>query len=68
MTHDDIVKAQRKRDDKEATVRGAKTAGRKGQNLGSGRSRVEELEHGMREIKALGLEGRSIVQYCNFVT
>jgi hypothetical protein len=63
MTYDDIIEAQTKRDAKEATITGAKAVGRKRQNLptgGSKRSRVEELEHGRREIKALGLE-----EYCS---
>ena len=57
MTYDDIIGARRKRDAKEATWTGAKAVGRKRQNLprdGNERSRVEELEHGRREIKALG--------------
>jgi hypothetical protein len=63
MSYDDIIEAKRKRDVKEATPAGAKTSGRKRQNIatgGSKRARVDELEHGRREIKALGLE-----EYCS---
>jgi hypothetical protein len=63
MTYEDIMEAQRKRDIKEATTAAAKTAGRKRQNAGIGgnkRSSAEELEHGRREIRALGLE-----EYCS---
>jgi hypothetical protein len=63
MTYDDIIKAQRKRNLKEATTPGTKRGSRRLQNPKSNerkRSRVEELEHGRREIKALGLE-----EYCS---
>lgn len=63
MTYDDIVEAQRKRDVKAAITPGAKPGSRKQQNPKTDerkRSHVEELEHGRREIKALGLE-----KYCS---
>lgn len=63
MTYDDIIEAQRKRDIKEAITTGVKQRNRKRQNPPTGerkRSRVEDLEHGRREIKALGLE-----EYCS---
>jgi hypothetical protein len=63
MTYDDIVEAQRKRDVKEAIAPGAKRGSRRLQNPKPDkrkRSPAEELEHGKREIKALGLE-----EYCS---
>ena len=63
MTYDDIVEAQRKRDVKEVIAPGAKRGSRRLQNPKLDerkRSRAEELEHGRREIKALGLE-----EYCS---
>ncbi len=63
MTYDGIIEAQRKRDVKEAITTGAKQRNRKRQNPPTGerkRSRAEDLEHGRREIKALGLE-----EYCS---
>ncbi len=63
MIYDDIIEAYRKRDIKEAITAGAKIASRNGQDLTtskSRKSRAEELEYGMREIKALGLE-----DYCS---
>jgi len=58
-----MVEAQRKRNIKEATTPGAKRGSRRLQNPKPDerkRSRVEELEYGKREIKALGLE-----EYCS---
>jgi hypothetical protein len=66
MTYDDIVEAQRKRDVKAAITPGAKRGSRKQQNSKTDerkRSHAEELEHGRREIKALGLE-----KFCYTVT
>jgi hypothetical protein len=63
MTYDDIVEAQRKRDVKAAITPGAKRGSRKQQNPKTDerkRSHAEELEHGRREIKALGLK-----KYCS---
>ncbi|KAL9638657.1 MAG: hypothetical protein Q9164_001416 [Protoblastenia rupestris] len=65
MTYDDILEAQRKRDVKEAARTGAKLARRKGPTItidGSGVSRTDELQRGMRGIKALGLE-----KYCSML-
>jgi hypothetical protein len=62
MTYEDIMETQRKRDVKEAMT-AAKKVGRKRRNVGIGgseRSSAEELEHGRREIRALGLE-----EYCS---
>ena len=59
MSYDDIVGAQRKRDTKEAITLGGKRGSRRLQNRRPNerkRSGAEELEHGKREIKALGLE------------
>lgn len=67
MTYDDIVEAQLKRDVKEVLPTGAKKGDRRGQISATDeqkRSRVEELEHGRREIEALGLEGYcSVLQF-----
>jgi hypothetical protein len=63
MAYDDIVEAQRKRDVKESTAAGVKKASRKRQDPPTGeckRPRLDELEYGRREIKALGLE-----DYCS---
>jgi hypothetical protein len=66
MTYEDIVEAQRKRDVKEAITTGTPQGSRKHQKsvaVGHQNSRVEELEHGKSEIKALGLE-----EYCSVLT
>ena len=65
MTYDDIIEAQRKRDVKEATTTGAKKQVASVRVLRLGeckRSRVDELEHGRREIKTPGLE-----EYCSIL-
>jgi hypothetical protein len=67
MTYDDIVEVQLKRDVKEALPTSAKKGDRRRQKPATGEqkiSRVEELEHGRREIEALGLEGYcSVLQF-----
>jgi hypothetical protein len=61
MTYEDIVRAEQKRAAKEVDAPGAKRGGRRAQKPGEAkRSRVDELELGKREIKALGLE-----EYCS---
>jgi hypothetical protein len=63
MTYDDIVEAQRKRDAKEAITGGAREGSLQRQRSPAGRRkrpRVDEMEHGRREIKALRLE-----EYCH---
>jgi hypothetical protein len=63
MAYDHIVEAQRKRDVKESTAAGVKKASQKRQDPPTGeckRPRLDELEYGRREIKALGLE-----DYCS---
>jgi hypothetical protein len=63
MSYDDIVEAQRKRDVKEALPTNARKGCRTRQKPATGgqtSSRVEELEHGRREIEAHGLE-----KYCS---
>jgi hypothetical protein len=66
MIYDDIVEAQLKRAVK-ALPTSAKKGDRRRQKPATGeqkRSRVEELEHNRREIKALGLEGYcSVLQF-----
>lgn len=63
MTYDDIVKAEQKRAAREVGASGAKRGGRRppsSKHGGGERSRADEVEHGNREIEALGL-----AEYCS---